>query len=174
MNSIALLSYLVHVHSNLRLLRQGLVHVGMIIWEGCHRGWGHAIFCMVQNYGPYLPIALIGLGGFGSVGSCWSGRVAHDHIYSCTLGKTFLSVTHPKISLGQTRLTQRFFQTRFPKKKMYLTGMSIPLIVLSHEISQSSHLRRPTSLSVNPKPGTSPLGHVCVSSAVICHDMWPH
>jgi hypothetical protein len=36
MNSIALLSYLVHVHSNLRPLRQGLVHVGLIIWEGCH------------------------------------------------------------------------------------------------------------------------------------------
>jgi hypothetical protein len=38
MNSIALLSYPVHVHSNLRPLRQGLVHVGLIIWEGCHSG----------------------------------------------------------------------------------------------------------------------------------------
>jgi hypothetical protein len=37
MNSIALLSYPVHVHSNLRLVRQGLVHVGLIIWEGCHK-----------------------------------------------------------------------------------------------------------------------------------------
>jgi hypothetical protein len=36
MNSMALLSYPVHVHSNLRPLRQGLVHVGLIIWEGCH------------------------------------------------------------------------------------------------------------------------------------------
>jgi hypothetical protein len=36
MNSIALLSYLVHVHSNLRPVRQGLVHVGLIIWEGYH------------------------------------------------------------------------------------------------------------------------------------------
>jgi hypothetical protein len=35
-NSIALLSYLVHVHSHLRPLRQGLVHVGPITWEGCH------------------------------------------------------------------------------------------------------------------------------------------
>jgi hypothetical protein len=35
-NSIALLSYLVHVHSYLRPLRQGLVHVGLITWEGCH------------------------------------------------------------------------------------------------------------------------------------------
>jgi hypothetical protein len=36
MNSIALLSYPVHVHSNLRALRQGLVYVGLITWEGCH------------------------------------------------------------------------------------------------------------------------------------------
>jgi hypothetical protein len=34
MNSISLLSYL--VHSNLRPLKQGLVHVGLITWEGCH------------------------------------------------------------------------------------------------------------------------------------------
>jgi hypothetical protein len=33
---IALLSYLVHVHSHLRPSRQGLVHVGLITWEGCH------------------------------------------------------------------------------------------------------------------------------------------
>ena len=36
MNSIALLSYPVHVHSHLRPVRQGLVHVGLITWEGCH------------------------------------------------------------------------------------------------------------------------------------------
>jgi hypothetical protein len=36
MNSIALLSYPVHVHSNLIPLRQGLVYVGLITWEGCH------------------------------------------------------------------------------------------------------------------------------------------
>jgi hypothetical protein len=35
-NLIALLSYPVHVHSHLRPLRQGLVHVGLITWEGCH------------------------------------------------------------------------------------------------------------------------------------------
>jgi hypothetical protein len=29
------------------------------------------------------------------------------------------------------------------------------------------------SLSVNPNPETSPLSHVCVSSVVICHAMWP-
>jgi hypothetical protein len=40
-------------------------------------------------------------------------------------------------------------------------------------ISQSTPLRRPTSSSVNPNPGTSPLSNVCVSSVVICHAMWP-
>jgi hypothetical protein len=41
-NSIALLSYPVHVHSHLRSVRQGLVHVDLITWEGYHRdnlGW---------------------------------------------------------------------------------------------------------------------------------------
>jgi hypothetical protein len=33
---IALLSYLVHVHSHLRPSREGLVHVGPITWEGFH------------------------------------------------------------------------------------------------------------------------------------------
>jgi hypothetical protein len=33
---IALLSYLVHMHSHLRPSRQGLVHVVLITWEGCH------------------------------------------------------------------------------------------------------------------------------------------
>jgi hypothetical protein len=36
MNSIALLSYPVHVHTHPRPLWQGLVHVSLITWEGCH------------------------------------------------------------------------------------------------------------------------------------------
>jgi hypothetical protein len=36
MNLIALSGYPVHVHSHLRPLWQGLVHVGLITWEGCH------------------------------------------------------------------------------------------------------------------------------------------
>jgi hypothetical protein len=32
-------------------------------------------------------------------------------------------------------------------------------------------LRRPTSSSANPNPGTSPLSHVCMSSVAICHAM---
>jgi hypothetical protein len=35
-NSIALLSYPVHVHSHPRPVRQGLVHVGLVTWEGRH------------------------------------------------------------------------------------------------------------------------------------------
>jgi hypothetical protein len=31
-----LLSYLVHMHSRLRSLRQGHVHVGLITWRFCH------------------------------------------------------------------------------------------------------------------------------------------
>ncbi len=66
------------------------------------------------------------------------------------------------------------------KKKMHLVGMITLLILLSlgpghpipgARISQSTPLRRPTSSSVNPNPGTSPLGHVCMSSVVICHAM---
>jgi hypothetical protein len=90
-------------------------------------------------------------------------------------------VGHPsQIAPSQARLTWRFFQDRLPKKKMHLVGMITLLILLSlgpghpipgARISQSTPLRRPTSSSVNPNPGTSPLGHVCMSSVVICHAM---
>jgi hypothetical protein len=36
MNSIALLSYPIHMRSNLRPLWQGLMHVGLITWKGYH------------------------------------------------------------------------------------------------------------------------------------------
>ena len=90
-------------------------------------------------------------------------------------------VGHPsQIAPSQARLTWRFFRDRLPKKKMHLVGMITLLILLSlgpghpipgARISQSTPLRRPTSSSVNPNPGTSPLGHVCMSSVVICHAM---
>jgi hypothetical protein len=32
-----MLSYLVHMHSHLRFLRQGQVHVGPITWRFCHK-----------------------------------------------------------------------------------------------------------------------------------------
>jgi hypothetical protein len=85
-----------------------------------------------------------------------------------------------QIAQSQARLTWRFFRDSFPKKKMHLVGMNTLLLLLSigpgylipgARISQSTPLRRPTSPSVNPNPGTSPLGHVCMSSVVICHVM---
>jgi hypothetical protein len=90
-------------------------------------------------------------------------------------------VDHPsQIAPSQTRLTWRFFRDRLSKKKMHLIGMNTVLIplslglgypILGAWISQSSPLRRSTSSSVNPNPGTSPLNHVCVSSVVILHAM---
>jgi hypothetical protein len=90
-------------------------------------------------------------------------------------------VGHPsQIAPSQARLTWRFFRDMLPKKKMHLVGMVTLLILLSlgpghpipgARISQSTPLRRPTSSSVNPNPGTSPLSHVYVSSVVICHAM---
>jgi hypothetical protein len=49
----------------------------------------------------------------------------------CAPEKTSRSVTHPKIALGQARLTQSFFRDMLPKKKMHLIGMSTLLILLS-------------------------------------------
>jgi hypothetical protein len=63
---------------------------------------------------------------------------------------------------------------------MHLVDMITLLILLSigpgyhHPRGQDitiHPLKRPTSSSVNPNPGTSPLSHVYVSSVVICHDM---
>jgi hypothetical protein len=51
----------------------------------------------------------------------------------CTPRKTFRSITHPKIALGQTRLTPEFFTVGLSEKKIYLGGMSILSILLSLE-----------------------------------------
>jgi hypothetical protein len=85
-------------------------------------------------------------------------------------------VGHPsQIAPSQARLTWRFFRDRLPKNKMHLVGMSTLLILLSlgpgypilgARISQSTPLRRPTSSSVNPNPGTSLLAtSVCLVSS---------
>jgi hypothetical protein len=50
--------------------------------------------------------------------------------HSCALEKTSRPVTHPKITLGQARLTQRS-RDRLPKKKMHLIDMSTLLILLN-------------------------------------------
>jgi hypothetical protein len=90
---------------------------------------------------------------------------------------------HPsQIAPSQARLTWRSLQDRLLKKKMHLVGMDTLLILLSlglgynHPRGQDitiHPLRRPTFSSVNPNPGTSPLDHVCMSSVIICHVMWP-
>jgi hypothetical protein len=79
----------------------------------------------------------------------------------CTPAKTFQSVTHPKIALGQARLTLRFFTGELSEKKVYLDSVSILSIVLSLSQNVIIHpLRR-------PKPGTT-LVHICMSSTDIC------
>jgi hypothetical protein len=92
-----------------------------------------------------------------------------------------LPVGHPsRIAPSQACLTWRFFGDRLPIKKMHLVGMDTLLILLSlgpgnhHPRGQDITIhprKKPTSSSVNPNPGTSPLSHVCVSSVVICHAM---
>jgi hypothetical protein len=46
-------------------------------------------------------------------------------------GRTFRSVTLPKIGLGQARLTSEFFGDGFPEKKLQLVSMSNLIIMLS-------------------------------------------
>jgi hypothetical protein len=96
-----------------------------------------------------------------------------------------IPVHHPsQIAPSHARLTWWFFRDRLPTKKMHLIGMDTLLILLNlrpeyhHSRGQdiTNHplsLRRPTFLSINPNPGTSPLSHVCVNSVIICHAMWP-
>jgi hypothetical protein len=106
--------------------------------------------------------------------------------FVCTLSSLMRTrenfpVGHPsQIAPSQARLTWRFFRNRLPKKKMHLFGMDTLLILLS--LGPGNHhpwgqditihpLRRSTSSSVNPNPGTFPFSHICVSSVVICHAM---
>jgi hypothetical protein len=94
--------------------------------------------------------------------------------------ENFLVGHSSQIAPSQACLTWRFLQDRLPKKKMHLVDMDTLLILLSlgpgyhHPRGQDitiHPLRRPTSSSVNPNPGTFPLGHVCMSSVVICRAM---
>jgi hypothetical protein len=88
-------------------------------------------------------------------------------------------IGHPsQIAPSQAHLIWRFCRDRLSKKKMYLVGMDTLLILLSlgpgyhHPKGQDitiHPLTRPTSLSVNPNLGTSPLSHVYVSSVAIYH-----
>jgi hypothetical protein len=69
----------------------------------------------------------------------------------CTPRKTSRSITHPKIALGQARLTMEFFTGGLPKKKVYLVGMSILSILLSLESGCHNLLPYPVFM---PKPTT--------------------
>jgi hypothetical protein len=60
-----------------------------------------------------------------------------------------------------------------PSTLLILLSLGLGYLIPGARISQSTPLRRPTFSSVNPNPGTSPLGYVCISSVVICHTMWP-
>ena len=58
---------------------------------------------------------------------------AHFVLTRAHPGMTSRSVTHPQITPGQARLTSEFFSYELPEKKLQLVGMSILLILLSHE-----------------------------------------
>src|SRR3954462_7125749 len=58
---------------------------------------------------------------------------------------TSRSVTHPRIALGQARLTLEFFSNELPEKKLQLVGMGFLSILLSH--APGSHTG---ASSVNP------------------------
>jgi hypothetical protein len=116
------------------------------------------------------------------VGSTRRGRrVPTRTLSSLMCTRENFPVGHPsQIAPSQARLTWRFFRDMLSKKKMHLVDMITLLILLSlrpgchipgAKISQTTPLRRPTSSSINPNLGTSPLSHVCVSSVVICHAM---
>jgi hypothetical protein len=70
----------------------------------------------------------------------------------CTPGKTFRSVTHPEIAPGQACLTSEFFTGGFPKKKVYLGGMSILSIMLSLESGCHKNRFVPRRFRYNPRP----------------------
>jgi hypothetical protein len=77
--------------------------------------------------------------------------------------KTFRSVTHYEIALGQTRLTLELFVGGLPEKKVYLGGMSILSILLSLEPGCHTPLL--------PTPLILSLVHLL---SEICIDLHPH
>jgi hypothetical protein len=94
---------------------------------------------------------------------------AHFIITRAHPGSTSRSVTHRQIAPGQACLTWSSFQMSFRKKGIpcwyeYPINPIKPWAKISH----THPLRRPTSSSVKPSPGTSPLGHVHASSADPC------
>src|SRR4051812_47115169 len=79
---------------------------------------------------------------------------------------TSRSVTHPRIALGQARLTLEFFSNELPEKKLQLVGMGFLSILLSH--ASGSHIHPPLE-DRRPRRSTTSqerplLAHVCASS----------
>ena len=82
--------------------------------------------------------------------------------YSCAPRKNFL-VGHPSSNFsGPSMLNLGVLWRPASGKKLQLVDMSILSILLSSwaGVSHTHPLKRPTSSSVNPKPGTSSLGYV--------------
>jgi hypothetical protein len=94
---------------------------------------------------------------------------AHFVLTHAHPGRTSRSVTHH--SKPSTLNFGGFLVDGLPEKKLQLVGMSIltnpinPWVGMSHT---PPLLRRSTSSSINPKPGTSSHGHVLGSSASAC------
>jgi hypothetical protein len=103
--------------------------------------------------------------------------------HSCAPRKDF-PVGHPFWNCSRpSMLNLRVLWKWTSEKKLQLIGMRILLILLSSGLGwyiltplrdRRHPLKRPTSSSVNPKSGTSPLGHVCVSSANVCTMLYDH
>nr|BAD10558.1 hypothetical protein [Oryza sativa Japonica Group] len=103
---------------------------------------------------------------------------AHFVLTRAHPGRISQLVTHPKITLGQARLTLEFFGDRLPEKKLQLVGTS-PLghvRVSTHPKITLGQARLTLEFFGDRLPekklqlvGTSPLGHVRVSSA----SAWP-
>jgi hypothetical protein len=79
------------------------------------------------------------------------------------------------IAPSQARLTLEFFEMGFRKRSCNLFVWVSLSILLSLGPGCHIHpLRRSTSSSINPKPGTSSLGHVRGSSASACAMLCDH
>src|SRR4051812_10071418 len=78
---------------------------------------------------------------------------------------TYQSVTHPRIALGQSRITLEFFLNELPEKKLQLVGMSILSILLIHVLGYHIHppFTRSMPSAIKHTPGTFPLGtRMCI------------
>src|SRR5215216_6180736 len=85
---------------------------------------------------------------------------------------TSRSVTHPRIDLGQARLTLEFFSNELPEKKLQLIDMGILSILLRHVPGSHIHppFRRSMPSSIKHTPETFPLGtRLCVQCRHMCH-----